>query len=66
MPNIQPLDIKNLISYMNLGKCEIGTLASEFTSDKEIENQNIVKVLVKKKLKIGKFAEGLICVVFLN
>ena len=59
MPNIQPLDIKNLISYMNLGKCEIGTLASEFTSDKEIENQNIVKVLVKKKLKIGMFAEAL-------
>ena len=48
MPNIQPLDIKNLISHMNLGKCEIGTLASELSSDTEIENQNIVKVLVKK------------------
>ena len=59
MPNIQPLDIKNLISYMNLGKCEIGTLASELTSDKEIENQNIVKVIVKKKLEIGMFAEAL-------
>ena len=59
MPNIQPLDIKNLISYMNLGKCEIGTLASELTSDKEIENQNIVKVIVKKKIEIGMFDEAL-------
>ena len=29
MPNIDPETINNLINYMNKGKCEIGTLASE-------------------------------------
>ena len=29
MPNIEPKIIKNLINYMQKGKCEIGTLASE-------------------------------------
>ena len=36
MPNIDPKDITNLVSYMSKGKCDIGTLASSFNSEKEI------------------------------
>ncbi len=59
MPNIEPRDIKNLIDYMNLGKCEIGTLASKFNSNSELKDPNIVKVLVKEKMKPGIFVEAL-------
>ena len=45
MPNINPKDIINLISYMNEGKCDIGTLASTFNSESETKNDNNVKVL---------------------
>ena len=31
MPNIEPEAVKNLINYMYLDKCEIGTLASDFS-----------------------------------
>ena len=37
MPNIEPKAIKNLINYMDLDKCEIGTLASDINSDAELE-----------------------------
>ena len=59
MPNIEPEAIKNLINYMDLDKCEIGTLASHISSDAELEDQNIVKVLVKDKMKPGMFVEAL-------
>ena len=59
MPNIEPEAIKNLINYMDLGKCEIGTLASDISSDAELDDQNIVKVLVKDKMKPGMFVEAL-------
>ena len=59
MPNIEPEAIKNLINYMDLGKCEIGTLASDISSDAELDDQNIVKVLVKDKMKPGMFEEAL-------
>tara|TARA_B100000575_G_scaffold249300_1_gene215617 strand:+ start:3102 stop:3839 length:738 start_codon:yes stop_codon:yes gene_type:complete len=55
MPNIQPQDIKKLIEYMYKNKCDIGTLASRITSNSELEDQNIVKVLVEKKLNPGIF-----------
>ena len=58
MPNIDPLDIKSLIDYMSLNKCDIGTLASEFVSISEIEDTNVVKVLVKEKIKPGMFSEA--------
>ena len=38
---------------MYLDKCEIGTLASDFSTDAELDDQNIVKVLVKDKMKPG-------------
>ena len=59
MPNIEPEAIKNLINYMNLEKCEIGTLASHISSDVELEDQNIVKVLVKDKMEPDMFVEAL-------
>ena len=59
MPNIEPKIIKNLINYMQQGKCEVGTLASEIKNKLELEDENIVKVLVKEKLKEGIFSEAL-------
>ena len=40
MPNIDPKAITNLISYMNELKCDIGTLASAFSTDAEIADKN--------------------------
>ena len=58
MPNIDPKVITNLISYMKEGKCDIGTLASSFTSDKEIEDENNVKVAVKEKLNNNQYSQA--------
>ena len=59
MPNIEPKAITNLISYMREGKCDIGTLASSFASDGEIEEENNVKVAVKEKLKNNQFGQAI-------
>ncbi len=59
MPNILPETINNLVDYMNKGTCEIGTLASKFRSNDELVDQNVVKVLVKEKLKTGMYVEAL-------
>ena len=55
MPNIQPKAISNLVAYMQKNKCDIGTLASEFNSESEVDNPNVVKVAVKEKLLNNKF-----------
>ena len=59
MPNIDPKVIIDLISYMNEGKCDIGTLASSFSSDAEILEENNVKVAIKKKLKVNQFGQAI-------
>ena len=59
MPNIDPKVITDLISYMIQGKCDIGTLASSFSSDREIEEENNVKVAVKEKLKNNEFSQAI-------
>ena len=59
MPNIHPDTINNLINYMKKGECEIGTLASKFTSNSELEDENVVKVLVKEKLEPSIFVKAL-------
>jgi len=59
MPNINPKSINNLIEYMKKGECDIGTLASKFSSNSELEDKNVVKVIVKKKLKSGIFDKAL-------
>ena len=59
MPNIEPQAISDLINYMEKGTCDIGTLASSFSSDDELADENNVKVAVKEKLTNGKFSEAL-------
>jgi len=59
MPNIKPDAISNLVSYMKEGKCDIGTLASEFSSKDEIKNPNIVKVEIKDKFSSKNFLNAL-------
>ena len=59
MPNIDPKDIQSLINYMSQGKCEIGTLASEISSKADLDEQNIVKVLVKETMKPRMFVKAL-------
>jgi len=59
MPNIDPKVITNLVSYMNKGRCDIGTLASSFNSDEEIDDENNVKVAVKEKLKNDQYGQAI-------
>ena len=59
MPNIDPKDIANLISYMYERKCDVGTLASSFSSDKEIADINNVKVAVNDPLKNNQFDKAI-------
>ena len=58
MPNIDPKAIKSLVSYMREEKCDIGTLASSFDLDKEITDENNVKVAVKEELKNNLFGQA--------
>ena len=58
MPNIDPKTITKLVSYMNKGKCDIGTLASTFSSEKEMVDENNVKVTVKEKLESNQFVKA--------
>ena len=59
MPNIDPKVITNLVSYMSEGKCDIGTLASTFSSESELADENNVKVATKNKLKINQFDQAI-------
>ena len=59
MPNIEPKVIKDLILYMEKGKCDIGTLISKFNSIEELQDQNAVKAIVKEKMDVGKFCNVL-------
>ena len=58
MPNIDAKSITDLVSYMKEGRCDIGTLASEFNSKSEFEDENNVKVAVNKKLTANNFVEA--------
>ena len=59
MPNIENKAISKLIEHMKKNQCDIGTLASNFSSKNEIDNPNIVKVEVKEKLNDSKFLNAL-------
>ena len=59
MPNIDPKAITNLVSYMSEGKCDIGTLASTFSSESELADENNVKVATKNKLKLNQFDQAI-------
>ena len=58
MPNIDPQAIKDLISYMSKDQCDIGTLASSFSSKSEFLDKNNVKVTVKEKLFLNNFVKA--------
>ena len=57
MPNIEPSSIKRLEKFMRNEKSDIGTLASLITNRDEIDNPNIVKLEVDKKLNDSTFLE---------
>ena len=59
MPNLESQAISNLVSYMGKNKCDIGTLASDFNSEAELDNPNVVKVAVKEKLSNDIFLNAL-------
>ena len=58
MPNIDPKVITDLVLYMKKGECDIGTLASSFSSEEELANENNVKVAVKEKIKYDNFSKA--------
>ena len=58
MPNIKPKDITDLVLYMKKGKCDIGTLASKFSTEAELTDENNVKVSLKEKIKFGYFGKA--------
>ena len=58
MPNIDPKVISDLVLYMKKGECDIGTLASKFSSKSELADENNVKVIVKEKIKSGNFGKA--------
>jgi 3-deoxy-manno-octulosonate cytidylyltransferase (CMP-KDO synthetase) len=58
MPNIDPKAITDLVLYMKKGECDIGTLASQFNSKKELADENNVKVAVLEKLKTDNFGQA--------
>ena len=58
MPNIDPKAIRDLVSYMKKGECDIGTLASKFSSNTELVDENNVKVTTKEKLESKNFGKA--------
>ena len=57
-PMIDPKDIVNLNNLMIQTNSDIGTLASEIKESSVLSNENIVKVITKKKLENNNFAEA--------
>ena len=58
MPNIDPQAITDLVSYMHKDQCDIGTLASSFSSESELIDENNVKVAVNNKLLDNQFGQA--------
>jgi len=58
MPNIDPKAISDLVLYMKKGECDIGTLASKFSTEAEIVNENNVKVAIKDKINPDNFGKA--------
>ena len=58
MPNFDPKAIRDLVSYMKKGECDIGTLASKFSSNTELVDENNVKVTTKEKLESKNFGKA--------
>ena len=58
-PMIDPKDIFNLNNLMIENKSDIGTLACKITENSILDNENVVKVVTKEKLKNNTFTEAL-------
>jgi len=58
MPNIKPNSIKRLQYFMQRNECDIGTLASNINDKNEINDPNVVKVEIEKKLKDDNFCQA--------
>jgi 3-deoxy-manno-octulosonate cytidylyltransferase (CMP-KDO synthetase) len=54
-PDINKDDIINLNNFMINQDAELGTLAAKIKDDKMLNNQNVVKVIVKNKLEKNNF-----------
>ena len=59
MPNLEPNSIVQLANHIEKGVCDICTLASSINSDQEIKDENVVKVLLEKKIEKVGFSEVL-------
>jgi len=58
-PDINKDDIINLNNFMIDRGAELGTLAAEIKDDKMLNNKNVVKVIVEKKLEENNFPKAL-------
>ena len=58
-PNINKDDIINLNNFMINYDAELGTLAAKIQDDKMLNNKNVVKVIVEKKLEEKNFPRAL-------
>ena len=58
MPNIDPKAISDLVLYMKKDECDIGTLASKFSTEAELVDENNVKVALKEKINPGNFGKA--------
>jgi 3-deoxy-manno-octulosonate cytidylyltransferase (CMP-KDO synthetase) len=58
-PNINKDDIINLNNFMINHDAELGTLAAKIQDDKMLNNKNVVKVIVEKKLEEKNFPRAL-------
>ena len=57
-PAINIEDIINLNEKMTVYSSQIGTLAADIKYDNDLQNENIVKVITKKKLKDDDFSKA--------
>ena len=57
-PMIDPKDVVKLNNLMIKTNSDIGTLASEIKESSVLSNENIVKVITKKKLENNNFVEA--------
>ena len=58
-PMIDPKDVVKLNNLMIKNNSDIGTLASEIKESSVLSNENIVKVITKKKLENNNFVEAI-------
>lgn len=57
-PFIDPLQIEQLISLFSNPEVQIGTLAKRITSEEELKNPNVVKVVIGKNLQALYFSRS--------